>query len=562
MVLRPVAVGEIPRATAALAWKVHPRGTDEMRVRDALGPLFADEDFVAEAFAGMYPDLGQPAVSPALLAMVTVLQFQHRLSDRDAVAAMADRISWKYAMGLELESTGFDASVLSEFRARLAESSRADALFDLVLEKLKGAGLLRARGRARTDATHVLGAVRTLNRIELVGETLRVALEEIAELCPALLVPLLDAGWAERYGRRVELARLLGRGSSKTSADKLAAQIAGDGARLLGAIEADRTAQWLNDLPSVALVREVWAQQVQADGEGGWYLKDPGHLAPSAERVHSPHDPEVRYSTKGRGHEQDLEWVGAKVHLTESCDNDLPHLVTDVHTTPATDPDVMATAPIQAKLTARGLPPGEHLMDAGYPSAENITRAASAGIALIAPVTAPNGRNARTGLYTPYDFEIDWETGCARCPAGAISRSMKPDKRALVTFAFSRRDCVPCDQREKCTRAALPAPRRLTVPEQDVRDAVIAARTGQQGAEWKTLYNKRAGIEGTISQAVRGPDLRHARYRGLAKTHVQNVCTAIAINICRLGAHYNKPTPPRRPTRVTQLCDKLGLNPT
>lgn len=247
--------------------------------------------------------------------------------------------------------------------------------------------------------------------------------------------------------------------------------------------------------------------------------------------------------------------------MTESCDDDLPHLVTDMHTTAATEPDVSATAPVQAKLATRGLTPGEHLMDAGYPSAENITRAAGADIALIAPVTARNGRNARTGLYTPYDFEIDWEHGCARCPAGAISRSMKPDKRALVTFSFSRRDCTPCGQREKCTRAALPTPRRLTVPEQEVRDAVIAARTGQDTTEWKTLYNKRAGIEGTISQAVRGPDLRHARYRGLAKTHVQNVFTGIALNISRLGAHYDRPTPPRRPTKISTLCDSIGLTP-
>lgn len=233
-----------------------------------------------------------------------------------------------------------------------------------------------------------------------------------------------------------------------------------------------------------------------------------------------------------------------------------------MHTTAATDPDVTATTAIQTKLAARGLPPGEHLMDAGYPSAENITNAAEAGITLITPVTARNGRNAKTDLFTPYDFEVDWEAGCARCPAGATSRSMRPDKRGLVTFAFSRRDCVPCDQREKCTRAALPMVRRLTVPEQPVHQAVLAARAGQDGEEWKTLYHKRAGVEGTISQAVRGPDLRHARYRGLAKTHVQNVCTAIAITICRLGAHYDKPTPPRRPTRVSHLCDKLGLNPT
>jgi len=554
-------VGGIPQATAELAWRVHPKGTDEMRVRDALGPLFADEDFMAGAFAGMYSERGQPGLSPALLAMVTVLQFLHRLSDRDAVAAMADRISWKYLLGLDIGAAGCDASVLCEFRARLAESGRADALFDVMIARLREAGLVRARGRARTDSTHVLGAVRVLNRIELVGESVRCALEEIAALSPGLLAGLLDAGWAERYGRRVELARLLGRGSSKSSADKLARQIAGDGAALLGAIDADPVARWMQMLPTVVLVREIWQQQVQADGKGGWRLKDADQLAPSAARIHSPHDPEVRYSTKGRGQDDDLEWVGAKVHLTESCDEDLPRLITDVHTTPATDPDVTATGPIQAKLTARDLPPAEHLMDAGYPSAENMTNAADAGIALIAPITARNGRNAKTGLFTPYDFEVDWQAGCARCPAGATSRSMRPDKRGLVTFAFSRRDCVPCDQRGTCTRAALPMVRRLTVPEQPVHQAVLAARADQDSEQWKTLYNKRAGIEGTISQAVRGPDLRHARYRGLAKTHTQNVFTAIAINIARLGAHYDKPTPPRRPTSVSTLCHNLGLTP-
>lgn len=161
--LRPVGVPEVPVATAALARKVHPHGTDEMRVRDALGPLFADEDFTSEGFADMYASLGQPGLSPALLAMVTVLQFLHHLSDRDAAQAVADRISWKYALGLELEHTGFDYTVLCEFRAWLAVAGRADALLSVMLERLQHAGLVRAGGRVRTDSTHVLACVRRLN---------------------------------------------------------------------------------------------------------------------------------------------------------------------------------------------------------------------------------------------------------------------------------------------------------------------------------------------------------------------------------------------------------------
>lgn len=158
--LRPVGVAGVPVETAALARRVHPRGTDEMRVRDGLGSLFGDEDFTAGAFGDMYPRLGQPGLSPALLLMVTILQFRHNLSDREAAQAVADRISWKYALGLALDYTGFDASVLCEFRARLAEGGRADALLDRMLERLKAAGLVRAGGRQRTDSTHVLACVR------------------------------------------------------------------------------------------------------------------------------------------------------------------------------------------------------------------------------------------------------------------------------------------------------------------------------------------------------------------------------------------------------------------
>jgi transposase len=125
--LRPAASrGEIPQVTAELAWKVHPRGTDEMRVRDVLGPLFTDTDLTSGRFADMYCPLGRPDLSPALLVMVMILQFRHNLSDADAAQAVADRIWWKYALGLDLDDAGFDASVLTEFRARLVTDERAN----------------------------------------------------------------------------------------------------------------------------------------------------------------------------------------------------------------------------------------------------------------------------------------------------------------------------------------------------------------------------------------------------------------------------------------------------
>jgi hypothetical protein len=97
---------------------------------------------------------------------------------------------------------------------------------------------------------------------------------------------------------------------------------------------------------------------------------------------------------------------------------------------------------------------------------------------------------------------------------------MHPDPRGLVTFAFSRRDCVGCPLRAKCTTATLPAVRRITVHPQPLHDAVAHARATQASETWQRLYDQCAGIEATISQAARARQLRQARYRGLAKTHL------------------------------------------
>lgn len=440
-VLRPAVPGEIPQATVVLARKVHSRGTNEMRVRDALGPLFGDEGFTAGVFAGMYPAGGQPGISPALLAMVMVLQFLHNLSDRQAAEAVADRISWKYALGLELEDSGFDYSVLCEFRARLTQHERADALLTVMLARLQEAGLVKAGGRQRTDSTHVIACVRRPSRIEACGETLRAALEGIAAISPAFVARLLREGWEQRYGRTVETSRLLGR--KNACARALAEQIGADGREVLDAIDAYPAAAWINTLPPVVALRLVWQQQYEQTRGGRLRLIDPERLAPAADRIHSPHDTDARYSTKGRPHPQpDQEWVGSTCHLSESCDPDTPNLITHVHSTPATGPDVSATTATGDKLIACGLAPDQHLMDAGYPSAGNIAASAQRGITLIAPVIVLTGRNAKQGTFTPADFIIDWERASAICPAGATSRSMRPDLRGLVTFSFSRRTCT------------------------------------------------------------------------------------------------------------------------
>ena len=160
-----------------MARKAFKKGNPYLKLREEIGILYDDSEFTS-----LFSTQGQPAESPALLAMVTIMQFMEGLSDRQAENAVRARIDWKYALGLELTDSGFDASVLSEFRSRLIEGNIEMHLLNRMLEICQSYKLIKKRGIQRTDSTHVLAAVRQLNRLELVGETVRYALESLATI--------------------------------------------------------------------------------------------------------------------------------------------------------------------------------------------------------------------------------------------------------------------------------------------------------------------------------------------------------------------------------------------
>jgi transposase len=231
MCLRPHPVEPVPEETARVARAAFPKGNAVVAMKDELGAVFEDRQF-----AHLFPKRGKPAFSPWRLALVTVMQFADGLSDRRAAEAVRARIDWKYALSLELEDPGFDASVLCEFRARLAENGAELLLLDLLLERFRERGLLKARGRQRTDSTHVLAAVRDLNRLELVGETVRRALNALAVAAPEWLRGRAEPGWAIRYARPLDEGRLPS-GKEKRRAE--AERIGDDGFALLEAARSD-----------------------------------------------------------------------------------------------------------------------------------------------------------------------------------------------------------------------------------------------------------------------------------------------------------------------------------
>ena len=260
-----------------------------MRIRDELGEVYADA-----RFAAAFGVRGRPGISPGQLMMASVLQFSENLTGRQAADAVRDRMTWKYALGLELEDPGFDASVLSEFRSRLVAGDLTCLALDALLERLAGLGLVKAGGRQRTDSTHVLGAIRALNRLELAGESLRAALEALAVSAPGWLAGVIGPSWQQVYGARIDDLHLPG---SQAARQDLMIRYGADGYYLLEQVHGPGAPAWLRELPAVQALRRIWIQQFYREvTEGRQEVrrreKLPGGdgLPPGRDRLISPYD--------------------------------------------------------------------------------------------------------------------------------------------------------------------------------------------------------------------------------------------------------------------------------
>lgn len=531
MSLGPTEMGNISEETERIARAAFPKGNPYMRMRDELGVLFDEVDWRV-----LYGRVGQHGWSAWRLMLVTVLQFGEGLSDRQAAEAVRGRIDWKYVLGLELTDSGFNFSVLSEFRDRLIEGEAEQYLFDIMVERLKGAGLVQARGQQRTDSTHVLAAVRALNRTVWVGETLRAVLNQLAVVVPDWLREQVPANWYERYGKRIEDWHL-----PKSEADRRAwaEQTGRDGQALLAWIDGQANMAWLHPLPVLATLKTVWQQQYHLS-QSTVCWRTAGELCPVEERIESPYDVQARYAIK-----HDTTWSGYRVHVTETCDADAPRLITHVETRPAPEQDINALSAIHAALDKQDLLPAQHLVDTAYLSAEVLRQHQVAfGVDLVGPMHPDSSWQARSGGFDLTHFAIDWLNQQVICPAGMVSTkwSQTHDRfnEPTLHVAFAAKDCSACSLRIQCTRG--PA-RHLSLRSQAFQETLQAARQRQTTPAFKDLYDHRAGIEDTHSQAVRAFELRRTRYIGLAKTHLQHILTAIAMNISRLAAWWSGDPP-------------------
>jgi transposase len=513
MTLHPRDLSQMPSDTAEMGRALLAENDPYRVIGEHLADILKDEDF-----AEMYDDTGRAAVSPGLLALITIFQFQEKVPDREAARMVVLRLDWKYALHLPLLYAGFHYSDLCQFRKRILEHNKEALVFDQILDKVKALGFIKRRGKQRTDSIAVMGAVRQLSVLEAVTESLRLALGAIEGK---------DLGWAEReipasfreqYVRRRTDYRL-------TEEERKAA---------LG--EAGQDAWWLltqigragteevQGLEAVGVLRQIWEQWfARVSGESKVRVRE--KTVGYKELIVTPHDAGVRVGEK-RGQ----QWRGEKVHVTETAEKGGPNFITDVTTSNAASGDGEALEEIRGKLAAREVTPRSQNVDAAYISGKHMAESEAAGIELIGPPLSDTSPQE----FKIADFVVDQEAKKATCPAGHTSvkwtERRERDGSKAVNVWFAAQDCAACPLRQKCTSSK--SGRSLHISEHYER---LQARRAEAKTEaYKEKTNPRAAIEGTLSELVRKHGFRRHRYRGEAKRHMENLLKAAACNLKRL----------------------------
>jgi transposase len=514
----------VPEDTARVARAAFPDGDPYLRLRDELGTLFHDTDF-----ADLYPLRGQPALAPWRLAPVTVLRFREDLADRPAADAVRARIDWEDLLGLERTDPGFDASVLCESRSRLLAGGAEALRLERLLARCKALGLLKARGRQRTDSAHVLACARATDRLGCAIETLRHALNTLAVVAPDWLRDPSPCDRVERYGRRPDESRLP---TAPGERQAYACRGGADGHALWAAAYGPGSPPWLGEVPAVEALRRVWVQQFAIDAGQVRGRTEGGGVPPARLFISSPHDVEAREGKKGT-----TTWVGYTVHLTETCEDEPPHLIVQVATTPAPAADGDVTPAVHEDLRGAELLPGKPIVDTAYVDAESrVHSRREYGVDLIGPPRPDSRWQSKAGEgFAASDCTINWDRQGATGPEGHTSTSWSPavdrGHNEVIKIKSSAKDCGECPAQARCTKARR---RTITVRPRDQDEALRVARPQESSAEYRAEDNRRAGIEGTISQGVRACGLRRSRHVGEAKAHRQHVATATAINVVRI----------------------------
>jgi len=446
-----------------------------------------------------------------------------RVPDRVAAEHVVFHLGWKYALDLELTYGGFHPTVLVYFRDRLEQKGAERVIFDGVLEWLMELGLVKRKGKQRLDSTHVLGYVKEMSRLECAVQTLRLALEALEEAVPVSLWPEF---WGKLWALYVQSEvdwRL-----SKSERDSRYRQCGRDMEELLEWIEG-KGAQF-SELEAVKLLRRVFFEQFEVVQ---------GKLQPTGKRparsIQNPHDPDAHFADKGK-----RQWVGYKVHVVETVDPSRPvkvkgeageHFITEIVTTEVAQDEMAGLAKaVEQEAEHHGIKPEALYADGGYVTERTLREAEQGGIELLGP-TRPDPHR---GPYNADAFSVDIEAQRAICPQGNTSTQWSRIRDAHMGTEYYRIEwasqCDRCVVQKQCTRST--SGRRILVV--GLRHDLVQKRRGEmRQADFSTKMHPRNGIEGTLSELVRGHGLRQTKYRGFKRVRLSHYLMGAACNVKR-----------------------------
>ncbi|MBM4429970.1 MAG: IS1182 family transposase [Chloroflexi bacterium] len=516
---------DVPEDTATVGRMILREDNPYRQIGDRFDELLPEEN----VFGPMYAETGRGAISPLLLSLVTVFQMWEKVTDRYAAEMVAARIDWKYALHLPLLYRGFHFTDLYAFRVRLLEHGEERLVFEQILAKLKALGLIKQRGKMRTDSTHILAVMQRLTQLELVSECLRVALQATAQVASDWLEQALPPTFVEAYSERQREY-----GLSDAEVRRRLAQAGKDGYWFLAQVD-QSAPKVVRQLREVVVLRTVLQQQFPSGPQ-----EPPAKRPTGRDVIETPHEAEARRATK-----RDQSWIGYKVQVTESCDGDLPHLIMDLEPTDALANDSPELCHVQARLQKQGTLPGEQQVDQGYMSGENLVKSAELGIKLmgvpLADTQSPPG-------FRQTDFRLDEVAHQATCPSGQTNavwseRTRRAGEPPTIQIRFEAKTCQHCVFWGRCTRS--PQGRSLTL--HPYRAVLQARRAEAQTEAFREQLHLRAGVEATLSELIRRHHMRHARYRGKAKLGLQAYFTATAVNLKRALRWLSQPEQVNKP---------------
>ena len=484
-------------------------------------------------FAGFYcADNGRDSVPPSLLATALLLQTHDKVSDAKARADFD--IRWKVALGIEIEDRPFAKSTLQVFRAQLILHDKVRAVFESSLRLARESGYLKKRGmRVALDTTNILGR-------GAVRDTFNLLADGIVKLSRALAS--VEQTSVEEWAKAQGYERYLGPSikgeaaidwSDRKARSALLATIVADADRLL---EVARQAQ--GELPrgspesqqivaAAELLGQLLLQDVERTGDGIG-LKD----GVSKDRIMSVHDPEMRHGHKSSNRRFD----GHKAAIVVDTDS---QLITAVEVLPGNAPDNLgALALVEQSEANTGVPVEESMGDAAYGDGDTRQAFADAGRTLIARVPGrPNKAH-----FPKEDFLIDLESGTCTCPAGNVTRQLRPLGRRvgptgrihrLKGFGFDAAVCGACPLRPRCVAGSSGSGRTVQLHPQEA--LLQQARDLQQSEAFAGYRRWRVVMEHRLARLVQ-LGIRQARYFGRAKTRFQLYLAATVANLTLVAA--------------------------